>query len=71
MIHPDEVQDLDRGARLLADLPPQPGQRVLVLIEEAAERVPEPGIGLVGAPREEDTPAPSTTSAATAGSELA
>lgn len=51
----DEVSDFDRDARLLADLPPEPGQGMLVLLEEATERVPEPGIGFVCAPREEDT----------------
>ena len=41
----DEVSDVDRDARLLADLPPEPGQGVLVLLEETAERVQSPASG--------------------------
>src|SRR3970282_2590010 len=51
-----EVAGLDRQPGLLEELAAQALERVLALLEEAAGSVPEPGVGLVGPPREENTP---------------
>ena len=52
--HTAQHQVGDVEPRLLAQLAPQPGERVLPLLEEAAERVPETRVGLDCAAAEQD-----------------
>lgn len=50
----DEVARLDDEAGFLEQLPAQPVQRILALLEESAGSVPEPRVGLLGATGQED-----------------
>src|SRR5437667_4179090 len=54
VVYAEQPGDLNRGADLLATLTHGGGDRVLVLVDEAARKAPQPVAGLDRAPAQDD-----------------